>query len=261
MTGSALDAAQRGVADRVLAEEGARRRHLVVYLGGSHAYGFPSPDSDLDLKAVHLEPAARLLGLKPPADHADRLEVVNGVEIDYTSNEVGAVVRGVLAGNGNYFERLLGPTVLVTSPEHAALRPLVARALSSDVYRHYAGFARNQLAQVEGSAAPAAKRVLYVLRTALTGTHLLTTGELIVDLTRLLDRYGFAAAWDLVAAKQRGERTALAASERDRWIAEAKRALERLEGAQESSVLPAEPRNRGELEEWLLEVRRTFWSP
>ncbi len=34
-----------------------------------------------------------------------------------------------------------------------------------------------------------------------------------------------------------------------------------LEAAQESSVLPDEPRNRGELEEWLLEVRRTFWSP
>jgi predicted nucleotidyltransferase len=39
---------------RVLEEEQARREHVVVYLSGAHAYGFPSPDSDLDLKAIHV---------------------------------------------------------------------------------------------------------------------------------------------------------------------------------------------------------------
>src|SRR5690606_22403890 len=48
-----LAAHPRAVADRVLDEESARRRHLVIALSGAHAYGFPSPDSDLDLKAVH----------------------------------------------------------------------------------------------------------------------------------------------------------------------------------------------------------------
>lgn len=43
---------QGAVMSRVLAEEEARREHLVVYLSGAHAYGFPSPDSDLDLKAT-----------------------------------------------------------------------------------------------------------------------------------------------------------------------------------------------------------------
>lgn len=46
---------QRSVMTRVLAEEEAQREHLVVYLSGAHAYGFPSPDSDLDLKAIHGE--------------------------------------------------------------------------------------------------------------------------------------------------------------------------------------------------------------
>jgi RNA repair pathway DNA polymerase beta family len=44
---------QARVADRVLDEEATRREHLVVSLSGAHAYGFPSPDSDLDLKCVH----------------------------------------------------------------------------------------------------------------------------------------------------------------------------------------------------------------
>ena len=54
---STLTEAQRLVASRVLAHESAQRRHLVISLSGAHAYGFPSPDSDLDLKCVHLEAA------------------------------------------------------------------------------------------------------------------------------------------------------------------------------------------------------------
>jgi uncharacterized protein len=46
-----LDAHARRIADAVLAEEEAERHHVVVALSGAHAYGFPSPDSDLDLKS------------------------------------------------------------------------------------------------------------------------------------------------------------------------------------------------------------------
>ena len=53
----------REVADRVIAHESEKCRHVVVYLSGSHAYGFPSPDSDLDIKASHIEPTETFLGL------------------------------------------------------------------------------------------------------------------------------------------------------------------------------------------------------
>ncbi len=254
-----LDPAQHRVARRFLAAEEEQRRHLVIHLSGAHAYGFPSPDSDLDLKAIHVEPASRLLGLSPPPLAADRLEVVDGVELDYTSNEIGDVLKAILAGNGNYLERVLGDTALATSPEHAALSTLVARSLSRRVHRHYAGFARNQFEHARASATPSAKKVLYVLRTALTGTHLLRTGCLVADLTRLLDRYGFAEARDLILAKTRGERIELAAVERDRWLGEAERALGLLEPALAESVLPEESPNRDELESWLLDLRRAYW--
>ena len=52
---------QRVAADRVLAEEETRHRHLVVSLSGAHAYGFPSPDSDLDLLVTTNHGRARLL--------------------------------------------------------------------------------------------------------------------------------------------------------------------------------------------------------
>lgn len=48
------------VVQRVLDEESLRRRHIVIALSGAHAYGFPSPDSDYDLKSVHAAEATSL---------------------------------------------------------------------------------------------------------------------------------------------------------------------------------------------------------
>src|ERR1700756_2380961 len=101
---SVLTTKQTQVADRVLDEESAAREHVIVSLSGAHAYGFPSPDSDLDLKAIHVERTARLVGLSSPPLHATRMQVIDGVEIDYSSNELGPVLSGILGGNGNYAE-------------------------------------------------------------------------------------------------------------------------------------------------------------
>src|SRR3954471_15803676 len=79
---------QKRVMALVLQQEEARREHVVVYLSGAHAYGFPSPDSDLDLKAIHIAKTADLLGFEVPVPTVDRAEILDGVEIDYTSNEL-----------------------------------------------------------------------------------------------------------------------------------------------------------------------------
>lgn len=34
--------------------------------------------------------------------------IIDGVEIDYSSNELRDVLFGILKGNGNYLERILG---------------------------------------------------------------------------------------------------------------------------------------------------------
>ena len=67
---------EHAVADRFLAEASARREPLVVALSGAHAYGFPSPDSDLDLKAIHIAPTRALLGLRPDTPPVEHTEIV-----------------------------------------------------------------------------------------------------------------------------------------------------------------------------------------
>lgn len=259
MNADVLTPHQRAVAARVLAEESARRKHLVVALSGAHAYGFPSPDSDLDLKAIHIEPTARLLGLEPPKSAFDRLEVLDGVEVDYTSNELARVVDGLLKGNGNYLERILGSHPLEVAPELASLVPLARRSLSRRLHGNYRGFATSQLHEARRSEAPPAKRVLYVLRTAVTGTHALLTGEIVTDLSVLCDEYGLSEARQLIEAKRAGEKTPLTPELRDHWFGRIDRVLEGLDAARERSPLPEESPNAAELEAWLLAQRRAHF--
>ncbi|HVK64207.1 MAG TPA: nucleotidyltransferase domain-containing protein [Polyangium sp.] len=249
---------QAKVARGVLEEEGKAREHIVVLLSGAHAYGFASPDSDLDLKAVHVVPTSLLVGLDMAPGARDRMEVIEGVEIDYTSNEVGPVLAGVLGGNGNYVERLLGAPALVASPLLDGLRPLVRAALSRRVYRHYAGFAQNQRKAAEEEGGTTAKRVLYVLRTALTGTHLLRAGEVVTDVARLFPEYGFEEASELVTMKRAGEKTKLSTREVKRFRACLDRAMRLLEGAREPSVLPEKPSDEAfrALSGWLIALRK-----
>ncbi len=246
---------ERVVAERVIAEEEALREHVVIYLSGAHAYGFPSPDSDLDLKAIHVARTEDLLGLATPAATFDRAEVVAGIEIDYTSNELAHALRGILEGNGNFLERILGATVLHASPIAGELRELAPRALSRRYHRHYHGFASNQRRALE--KAPTAKALLYVLRTALTGIRLLERGVLETDLRLLVaDEPALASETaELIAKKRAGERTALEPATVAQWSPRLDALFARLDAAREASSLPEEPAVAAELERWLVELR------
>ena len=253
-----LTAEQRRVMARVLLEEEARREHVVIYLSGAHAYGFPSPDSDLDLKAIHVARTADLLGFEVPAPTTDRAEIIDGVEIDYTSNELAHALAGILNGNGNFLERVLGRTVVATSATLDEMRPIARRSLSRRVHRHYRGFAQNQLRFLEKE--PTAKKLLYVLRTTTTGIHLLATGELEADLTRVMGRYELADAAELVERKRAGERVGLEPTLLDKWRPRIESLFTRLDEARDASPLPEAPTNAEEVRGWLLSVRRARFA-
>ncbi|WP_223633838.1 DNA polymerase beta superfamily protein [Corallococcus sp. EGB] len=249
---------QERMADRVLDAESLEREHLVISLSGAHAYGFPSHDSDLDLKGIHIAPTAALLGLQPRHVPAERMEVLEGVEVDYSSNELQPVLLGILQGNGNYIERVLGAITVRALPELETLRPLVRAVLSRRIHRHYRGFAQGQLREWEKSGFRSVKKLLYVLRTTLTGAHALRTGEVETDVTVLLEPFGFGEAHALVERKQRGERIELDAALSEQWQREVSRAFAVLDAADAGSVLPLEPQPAAvaALEGWMLDVRR-----
>jgi hypothetical protein len=246
--------AQRAVAERVVAEEIDKRETLVISLCGAHAYGFASVDSDLDLKGVWAAPSRRLLGLASEPGAIDRHEWISEVEVDFTVNELVQAVRGVLKGNGNMLERIMDLRPLYAAPELAELREHTRKNLSRRAYAHYRGFAFSQREAVD-LAAPKAKKVLYVLRTTVTGAHLLETGEVVPDLTRLHRQYGFPEVPELVAHKREAEAGVLPAA----WIEKIpglfERAFARLDQALERSILPEQPPAAEALERWLIDYR------
>jgi hypothetical protein len=169
----------------------------------------------------------------------------------------------VVRGNGNFIERLLGATTLIEHPDLDALRPRLTAALSRRVARHYGGFAANQrrLLGKEGNT-PTAKNVLYVLRTALTGVHLLETRQVVTDLVQLSALYPIANGDELIAIKRRGERVELTGDELTRWEAEMDRILGMLDGAAGGSPLPAEPPPAAvaALDDFLIQIRQRSWD-
>lgn len=224
----------------------------LVQLGlvGAHAYGFPSPDSDLDLKGIHVAPTASLLALRPPPETDDRQVVIGGVEVDYTTHEVGMALRLLLAGNGNVLERLASPFQMVEGRIAGALRALALESVGTHFAPHYRGFFLKTRREVE--RVPTAKALLYAYRVALTGTHLFLTGEVVLDVRPLADRYGHPAVPALIEAKAR-ERSSLPGP-----VDEA--AFDRLAGdlarAVAESRLPASAPNARRIERWLVALRR-----
>lgn len=256
---SVLSEHQQRVARAFLAERAAERAHVVIYLSGAHAYGFPSPDSDLDLKCIHVAPTDQLVGLDPSEGGRELTVVTEGVELDYSSNELGGALRGAIKGNGNFLERFLGELALGGDAElRAGARAIVQPLLSRRLAAHYRGFATSQLRAFDD--APTAKRALYVIRTAATGRHALAHGEIVTDVARLAP-FVPAELDELLAIKRTGERSPLPPELAAAWRKRLVGAIAAIETSARESILPPEPPADAlaAADAWLREIRRTHW--
>ena len=223
---------------------------------GSHDYGFSSPDSDLDLKGLFIAPTRGLLGLHRPPETFDRLVEFAGVECDLTLTEVGKALQLLVNGNGNVIERLLSGFQLYPGPELQALQDLARGAVSRRFARHYQGFFRGMCREHERSERPRAKTMLYAYRVALTGIHLLRSGELIADLRELAPRLGYPEALALVQLKVAGAEKGAVSPEIDAQHRAAWPALEAdLAAALAASPLPEAAANEPACEAWLVDLR------
>src|SRR5205809_1636600 len=82
---------------------------LFVTISGAHLYGFPSPDSDYDLRGVHLLPPTDLLGLYAPKDTIESSRDADGLELDLVTHDAGKFFGLLLKKNGYVLEQLYSP--------------------------------------------------------------------------------------------------------------------------------------------------------
>lgn len=160
---------------------------LFVTISGAHLYGFPSPDSDYDLRGVHILPARDVVGLDPGPDTIERSAVRNGLEIDLVSHDAKKFFLLLLKKNGYVLEQLYSPLVVRTSPEHEELKSLARSCVTRHHSYHYLHFASGQWHLLEKK--PTVKALLYVYRVLLTGIHLMQSGQVEANLTVLHTRF------------------------------------------------------------------------
>ncbi|GAA3924394.1 nucleotidyltransferase domain-containing protein [Actinomadura viridis] len=242
-----------GMAERLAEEHPYPRAFLTV--SGAHLYGFPSLDSDVDLRGVHLLPLEEIVGLETGRETVGWTWDHAGVEADVVTHDLVKFCRMLLRPNGYVLEQLVSPLVIASSPLHAELLALVPRLVTSRHAHHYLGFARSQwrLHEKTGRLKP----VLYTFRVLLTGIHLMRTGEVQADLGRLAPEYGPSWIPELIEAKRAAEHGALppGAPGGERLAAEVTALAARLEEERDRSSLPDRPAAHAALHDLVVEAR------
>jgi predicted nucleotidyltransferase len=258
MSTDAIGLELRHLADAV--ERVAPPSTLFVTVGGAHLYGFPSADSDVDLRGAHLLPIERVIGLRRPQVTHKASDVCDGAEVDFVSHDLAECLRLLVGKNGYILEQILSPHVVVAWPGFEQLRELARAMLSRSLYHHYRGWARGRWKVFASEEPKRVKTLLYAYRVLLAGTHLLETGEVESSLPRLARDRDHGPIVDLIGRRRTGERLALEREEVERHaqrFSELERALLQ---AYTASTLPDAPVNVDEIERFLIETRLQTWG-
>ncbi|MET7641628.1 nucleotidyltransferase domain-containing protein [Streptomyces sp. NPDC005438] len=229
---------------------------LFVTVSGAHLYGFPSRDSDVDLRGVHLLPVDDLVGLRAPEETHSRMWVRDEVEWDLVTHDLRKFVRMLLRRNGYVLEQLLSPLVVGSSPTHAELVALSPKVLTRHHAHHYRGFARTQwrLWEKTGELKP----LLYTFRVLLTGVHLMRSHQVLAHLPTLVEEVPEAPREELlhlVAVKEEAEKGPAVGLDPERALRQVEALHQVLDDAERDSTLPQLPSGHEELHELLVRVR------
>lgn len=162
---------------RIEAEESVR----VLYAceSGSRAWGFPSPDSDYDVRFIYAHPHDWYLAID--VEHRrDVIERPIADALDVAGWDIRKALRLFRASNGALLEWLHSP---VRYRECGAFRDQLAALVATTFDRrglchHYAHMARGNARNFLGGDQVRLKKYLYVLRPLLAIRHVETTGAL-----------------------------------------------------------------------------------
>jgi uncharacterized protein len=254
----ALELGKRTLAENILTGN-KPDRFLFVTISGAHLYGFPSPDSDIDLRGAHLLPLDAVIGLREPDEtYESKGGWIDGLEVDCVSHDLLKYFRLLANKNGYVLEQIFSPLVVHDGGHLQEIRALAKDAMTRHVVHHYKGFFRTQEKLTLKDEAPTVKAVLYLFRVVMTGLHLLRSGEVEANIETLNGNiYKLPFIPDLIARKRAGaEFGKLKVGELEKYMADAKALEAQLEPAFENSSLPESVQNYDALNEFVIRMRK-----
>jgi uncharacterized protein len=229
---------------------------LFATISGAHLYGFPSPDSDFDLRGCHVLPVREVIGLDAGTETIESSVKDGDFELDLVSHDAKKFFRLLLKKNGYVLEQVFSPLIVHSTPEHEELKVIAKACLTKHHSHHYFGFAETQWKLFEKERPRRVKPLLYVYRVLLTGIHLMRTGEVEANLVRLNEEAHLPHVTNLIARKLAGpEMSVLEDSDVDFHNREYARLRSELEASYQTSHLPEAPTARDKLNDLLVQVR------
>jgi len=229
---------------------------LFATISGAHLYGFPSEDSDFDLRGVHVLPLREIVGLTGGPETVEKSGIDDGLEIDLVTHDAKKFFGLMLKKNGYVLEQVLSPLVVHTSSAHEQLRALAPQCVTKHHAHHYLGFAATQWKLFQKDDPPRVKPLLYVYRVLLTGIHLMRTGEVEANLVHLNETFGLPYIPDLIQQKIAGpEKGTLDRADLAFHAAEYARLVAELENAHQDSCLPETAGCAAAMHDLLVQIR------
>ena len=229
---------------------------LFATISGAHLYGFPSADSDFDLRGAHVLPLREVIGLRMGPETLEKSGMHDGLEIDLVTHDAGKFFGLLLKKNGYVMEQVLSPLIVRTTSEHEELTEIARQCVTRHHAHHYLGFAHTQWKLFEKESPPRVKPLLYVYRVLLTGIHLMRTGSIEANLVRLNDEFRLPYVPDLIQRKTHGaEQGLLPAADFGFHACEFERLRNQLQVDFEESNLPEMPAGATALNDLLIRIR------
>ncbi len=226
---------------------------LFLVVAGDHCFGIPVPDPVVHALGCHRRALEASLG-----EGTNRAEVtlalpIAGRDLRVRSLDRAGIAEGIRGRDGEMLEALHSSLVIAGEEELERLRAIARGFLTPVLADHYRREATRLRARLETRPAHAVPDVLLAFRALLTGLHLMTTGDLEIDLRALIGIYDLDYLRPLLA---RPDRPMFLGDPARLWFltGEAEALEARFEQAADSPVLPAEPTSEAELSTWLAEA-------
>lgn len=134
---------------------------------GSRAWGFPSPDSDYDVRMIYMHDIDWYLSL---SDKKDTIEFMSeDGELDVTGWDIKKCLKLMWKSNGALLERVQSPILYREVPGIQELLQSYSQRCFAPIaaMHHYLGMARNSFSDVEGKDEVKLKKLFYALRATL----------------------------------------------------------------------------------------------
>lgn len=150
---------------------------LLAVESGSRAWGFPSPDSDYDVRIIYIREREWYLSID---DKKDTIDYFHGKLLDINGWDIRKTLRLLRKSNATPFEWAQSPIVYEEKDSFRRNLLDLAEEFFQPIHslNHYKGIARNSYDKISSSGEIKLKKLFYVIRPILAANWIVTKGSI-----------------------------------------------------------------------------------